>query len=126
MVQHQSLMKTRETSLNGTNFKLTPPSLLPGIPPVQTNWATYARGIGTNPNNGKHVKGTNTLFSIHYNMITANRCKKITYSKVVCKVQPEKGDNADCTRITIGGDNIVYPEDVGTPTGLIELVNLLI
>jgi hypothetical protein len=49
-----------------------------------------------------------------------------TYSKVVCKVRPEKGDDTDRTRINISGNNIAYPRDVGTPTGSIELVKLLI
>jgi hypothetical protein len=59
-------------------------------------------------------------------MIPANCHKEITYSKVICKVRPEKGDGADRTCITISGNNIAYPGDVGTPTGSIELVKLLI
>jgi hypothetical protein len=82
--------------------------------------------IGTGPNKGKHVKGTNTLFPIPYDKIPADCRREITNSKVVCKVQPEKGDDANRTRITIGGNNIAYPGDVGTPTGSIELVKLLI
>jgi hypothetical protein len=59
-------------------------------------------------------------------MIPADCRREITYSKVVCKVQPEKGDDTDRMRITIGGNKIVYLGDVGTPTGSIELVELLI
>jgi hypothetical protein len=84
------------------------------------------QGIGTGPNDGKCVKSTNTLFSILYDKIPAKRRREITYSKVIYKVQPEKGDKSDCTCITIGGNNIAYPGDVGTPTGSIELVKLLI
>jgi hypothetical protein len=84
------------------------------------------QGIGAGPNNDKCVKGTNALFPIPYNMIPANRRREITYSKVVCKVQPEKGDDADRMHITIGGSNIAYPRDVGTPMCSIELVKLLI
>ncbi len=54
-------------------------------------------------------------------MIPANHHKVITYLKVVCKVH---GANHTC--ITIGSNKIAYPGDVGTPTGLIELVKLLI
>jgi hypothetical protein len=44
------------------------------------------QGIGTGPNYGKRVKGTNTLFSILYDKILAKkRRREITYSKVVCK-----------------------------------------
>jgi hypothetical protein len=82
--------------------------------------------IGNGPNEGKCVKGTNTLFPIPYDKIPSNRRREITYSKVVCKVQPEKEDDADRTRITIGRNNIAYPGDVGTPTGSIELVKLLV
>jgi hypothetical protein len=84
------------------------------------------QGIGTGPNKGKHIKGTNTLFPIPYNKIPSNRRREITYSKVICKVRPEKGNDADRMRITIGGNNIACPGDVGTPTGSIELVKLLI
>jgi hypothetical protein len=103
-------------------------------PTLSATWNTsYAnelgclcQGIGTGPNEGKCVKGTNTLFPIPYDKIPSNRCRQIIYSKVVCKVRPEKGDNANRTRITIGGNNITYPGDVGTPTGSIELVKLLV
>jgi hypothetical protein len=84
------------------------------------------QGIGTGPNDSKHVKGTNTLFPIPYDKIPSDRRREITYSKVVCKVQPEEGDDANRTRITIGGNNIAYPGDVGTPTGSIELVKWLV
>ena len=84
------------------------------------------QGIGTGPHDGKRVKGTNTLFPIQHDNIPFGRRKEITYSKVVCKVRPEKGDAANRTRITIGGNNIAYPGDVGTPTGSLELVKLLI
>ncbi len=47
--QHQSFMKTRATSSNCTNCKPTPPSLLPGIPPMQTNWGTYAKASAPVP-----------------------------------------------------------------------------
>jgi hypothetical protein len=63
-------------------------------PTLSATWNTsYAnklgrlcQGIGTSPNHGKHVKVTNTLFPILYDMIPAKRHKEITYSKVVCKV----------------------------------------
>ena len=84
------------------------------------------QGIGTSPNEGKCVKGTNTIFPIPYNKIPFNRHREITYSKVVCKVRPEKGEDPARTCITIGGNNIAYPGDVGTPTGSIELVKLLV
>jgi hypothetical protein len=103
-------------------------------PTFSITWnASYAnklgclcQGIITGPNKGKHVKGTSTLFPIPFDKIPSDRCREITYSKIVCKVQPEKGDDANHTRITIGGNNIAYPGDVGTPTGSIELSELLV
>jgi hypothetical protein len=85
-------------------------------PTLSTTWNTsYAnklgclcQGIGTGSNEGKCIKGANTLFPILYNKIPAKCRREITYSKVVCKVRPEKGDNTDRTCITFDGNNIAY------------------
>ncbi len=118
-------MITLATSLNSANCVATPPSLLPGTPPMK-KLGRLCQGIDTSPNEGKHVKGTNTLFPIPYDKIPSDRHREITYSKVICKVRPEKGDNANRTRIPIGGNNIAYSGDVVTPTGSIELVKFLV
>jgi hypothetical protein len=63
-------------------------------PTLSATWNTsYAnklgrlcQGIGTGPNKGKCVKGTNTLVPVPYDKIPADRRREITYSKVVCKV----------------------------------------
>ena len=44
---------------------------------------------------------------------------------VVCEVKPPKED-PNRTRITVAGIQISYPGDVGTPTGSLDLVKLLI
>ena len=44
---------------------------------------------------------------------------------MVCEVRPDK-DDPDCTHITIGGNRICFPGDVGTNTALLELVKLLL
>ncbi len=44
---------------------------------------------------------------------------------VVCEVQPEK-DDPNCTQITIGGNRICYPGNVGTNTASLELLKLLL
>jgi hypothetical protein len=44
---------------------------------------------------------------------------------VVCEVRPER-DDPDHTRITIGGNRICFPVDVGTNTASLELVKLLL
>jgi hypothetical protein len=44
---------------------------------------------------------------------------------VVCEVCPDK-DNPNCTWITIGGNRICYPGNVGTNTASLELLKLLL
>jgi hypothetical protein len=44
---------------------------------------------------------------------------------VVCEVRPEK-DDPNHTQITIGGNAICYPGNVGTNTASLELLKLLL
>ena len=44
---------------------------------------------------------------------------------VVCEVRPDK-DDPDCIRITIGGNHICFPGDVGTNTASLELFKLML
>ena len=44
---------------------------------------------------------------------------------VVCKVKPHKED-PNRTHIAVTGSQICYPGDVGTPTGSLDLVKLII
>jgi hypothetical protein len=71
----------------------------------------------------QRVEGTNTFRPIQYQNIPPTRRHDITYTKVVCEVQPQKED-PNRTRITIGGNRICYPGDTGTRTGSLELVKL--
>ena len=73
----------------------------------------------------QRVAGTETFQAVRYENIPRNRRSQITYSKVVCEVRPQKAD-PNCTRITIGGSRIIYPGNVATPTGSLELVKLTI
>jgi hypothetical protein len=81
-------------------------------------------GIGSSPNT-KRVAGTNTFFLIDYHDIPIHKRKEICHTMVVCEVRLEK-DDPDCTRITIGGNHICFPGDVGTNTVSLELVKLLL
>jgi hypothetical protein len=81
-------------------------------------------GLGSMPNN-QWVAGTNTFFLIDYQDIPSHKHKEICHTTVVCKVCPEKYD-PDRTRITIGGNRICYPGNVGTNTASLELVKLLL
>jgi hypothetical protein len=103
-------------------------------PHYKTTWDTsYAnelgrlcQGISSGPTpNSQRVAGTDTLCLIDYNNIPLHKRKEICHTMVVCKVFPEK-DDPDCTRITIGGNRICYPGNVGTNTALLELVKLLL
>ena len=44
---------------------------------------------------------------------------------VVCQVQPQK-EEPNRTRITVAGSRICYPGNIGTPTGSIDLIKLMI
>ena len=44
---------------------------------------------------------------------------------MVCEVRPDK-DDSDRTQITIGGNIIFYPGDVGTNTASLELIKILL
>ena len=82
-------------------------------------------GRGTQGPSNQRVAGTNTFRPIPYLAIPANRRPEITFTKVVCSVRPDKAD-PHRTRITVGGNRINYPHDVGTPTGSLEIFKLLI
>ena len=83
------------------------------------------QGIGTSPDGtSKLIKVTDSFFVIQFENIPADRRSEITYTKVVCKVRPEKSD-PNRTRITIGGNRITFPGNVGTPTASLELAKLV-
>lgn len=72
------------------------------------------------------VDGTDMFFFIEQHQIPANRRKDVTYSRIVCNVRPEKVNEPNQTRITVGGDRINYPYEVATPTADLLTVKLLI
>ena len=47
------------------------------------------------------------------------------YVKVVCEVRPQK-TYPNRTRITVAGNHISYPGDVGTPTASLDLFKLIL
>ena len=71
-----------------------------------------AQGLGDN------IKDTNTLFFIPKSKVPLGRT--VTYTRIVCTVQPEK-EETNQTRITCGGNLILnYPGDVSTETASLE------
>ena len=61
------------------------------------------------------VDGTDTAFFIHASDIPNDRWQDVTYGRIVTAYRPEKAE-PNRTRLTIGGDRINYPDEVGTPT----------
>ena len=74
---------------------------------------------------GGRVKGTNTIFFIPKSQVPLDRRKDVSYGKFVCKVRPEKVDEPNRTRLTVGGNLINYPFEVGTPTADLLLAKIL-
>ena len=72
------------------------------------------------------MKGTNTFFSIEQNQIPTDCRKDVTYALICCNVRPEKTNEPNRCRITVGGDRINYPHEVATPTADLLTVKLLL
>ena len=70
------------------------------------------------------VEGTDTFFFIHKHEVPRDRLKDVTYDRICCNVRPEK-DDPNRVRITVGGGDINFPGDCGTPTADILTVKLL-
>ena len=73
----------------------------------------------------KHLEGTNTFRLIKFADIPHDRRHESCHSMVVCEVRPHKED-PNCTCITVAVSQICYPGDVGTPTGSLDLVKIII
>ena len=72
---------------------------------------------------GGRIQGTNTIYFIHKHQVPSDRWKDITYAKFVCELKPNKAE-IHRTRLTVGGDKVHYPGDVGTPTADLTLVKM--
>jgi len=72
---------------------------------------------------GGRIQGTNTIVFINKHQVPADRWKDITYAKFVCELKPNKAE-VHRTRLTVGGDKVHYPGDVGTPTADLTLVKM--
>ena len=72
---------------------------------------------------GNRIKGTDTIFFIFKHQVPQDRWKDVTYAKFVCELKPNKAETHR-TRLTVGGDKVHYPGDVGTPTADLTLVKM--
>ena len=68
---------------------------------------------------------TNTFKLIKFADIPQDQRHEICHSMVVCEIKPHKED-PNRTRITVTGSQMCYPGDLGTPTGSLDLVKLII
>ncbi len=72
------------------------------------------------------VKGTNTFFFIKQEEIPQDHTKDVTYARICCNIRPEKVNEPNRCRITVGGDRINYPYEVATSTADLLTVKLLL
>jgi hypothetical protein len=72
------------------------------------------------------VEGTNTFFFISYDEVPTDRRQDVTYCRICGNVRPEKINEPNRCRITVGGDRINYPFEVPTPTADLLTAKLLI
>ena len=82
--------------------------------------------------NGKeHMVSPNNAFLAQKPFVSSDTrtphkiCVRNNVHNVVCKYRPQKEDPYR-TIIVIGGNRICYPGDVGTPTGSLDIVKLVI
>ena len=74
---------------------------------------------------GRALQAQTPFRVIRYDDIPRDRRKKIVHIKIVCEVRPQKTD-PNSARITIAGNHICYPSDLGTPTASLDLVNMML
>ena len=60
------------------------------------------------------VKVTDIIFFIDKADIPADRCKDVTYDRIVVSCR-HKNVDLNCTRLTVGGDRVNYPGYCGKP-----------
>jgi hypothetical protein len=96
-------------------------------PKYRETWSkAFGKEIGRLAQGQKGVvDGTDALDFIHPNDVPAERRKDITYARICADYRPEKSD-PNRIRITVGGNLVNYPGDVGTRTADLLTVKLLL
>ena len=131
-MSNQTLMSRRfpkevlAAVLNEETGKLMEYRHLIGNPKYRELWqSSYGETIGRLAQGmSGQVEGTNTIFFIKKKDVPAHHWRDITYGRIVVSFRPTK-DDPSRTRLTLGGDRIVYPGDCGTPTVDLLTVKLL-
>jgi hypothetical protein len=87
------------------------------IPKYRDTWSkAFGKEIGRLAQGQKGVvEGTNSIFFIPYDAVPAERRKDVTYARICADYRPEKSD-PNRIRITLDGNLVNYPGDVGTWT----------
>ena len=65
------------------------------------------------------------MFSINKSEVPKDRFKDVTYGKISCNYREQK-EEKNRTRLTVGGDGIIYPVDCVTHTADLLTVKLLL
>jgi hypothetical protein len=96
-------------------------------PKYQDTWSkAFGKEIGRLAQDQKGVvEGTNSIFFIPYDEVPGDRRKDITYARICADYRPEKSD-PNRIRITLGGNLVNYPGNVGTRTADLITVKLLL
>ena len=82
---------------------------------------SYTKELGRLAQGVPGTKGTDTIVFIKYNAIPLDRRRHVTYCRTVVMYRPEK-DDPNRTRMTVGGNRILFLGDVSTPT--VELLTV--
>ena len=69
--------------------------------------------------------GNNKTFFIHNGEIPNERCKDVSYSRIVCNERSQK-EEVNYIRLTFGGGNLQIDMDCGTPTAITLTIKLLL
>jgi hypothetical protein len=82
---------------------------------------SYTKELGRLAQGVPGTKGTDTIVFIKYDDIPLDRRRHVTYCRTVVTYRPEK-DAPNQTQMTVGGNRILFPGNVSTPT--VELLTV--
>ena len=83
---------------------------------------SFANELGRLAQGIRDIRGTNTINFIPFSEVPEGEA--VTYGRIVCTYRPQK-DEKNCTRLTVGGNLLVAPYDVSTPTADLTTAKLL-
>ena len=82
-------------------------------------------GEGTKGPRKQRLEGTDMFRVMNYKDILKHKIKDVYHTMVVFEYRPQK-EYPNRTCITLVGGHIKYPGDLGTPTGSLNLVRIII